>query len=114
MTTTRVRVMGASVAAIRRLRAIAPARLDVVDEPLAEIDWMLVATGDQRIEVIRSSGLPPFRVLEVPGIVGDLGPADTDALRAVLVKMAGIGVWRAAESPLGVQLASMIVRRLIA
>jgi hypothetical protein len=86
--------------------------MDIVDEPLAEIDWMLVATGAQRIEAIRASGLPPFRVLEVPGIADDLDSSDMDALRALLVKMAGIGVWRAAESPLGVRLAAMIVRRL--
>jgi hypothetical protein len=114
MTTTRVRVIGASAAAIRQLRAIAPARVDVVDEPLAEIDWMLVATGGQRSEAIRSSGLPPFRVLEVPAIAGDLDRPDTDALRAVLVKIAGIGVWRAAISPLGIRLAAVIVRRLTA
>ena len=89
MTRTRVRVIGASAAAIRQLRAIAPARLDVVDEPLAEIDWMLVATGGQRSEAIRSSGLPPFRVLEMPAIAGDLDRPDTDALRAVLVKIRG-------------------------
>ena len=114
MTTTRVRVIGASAAAIRQLRAIAPARVDVVDEPLAEIDWMLVATGGQRSEAIRSSGLPPFRVLEVPAIAGDLDRPDTDALRAVLVKIASIGVWRAAISPLGTRLAAVIVRRLTA
>jgi hypothetical protein len=87
--------------------------MDIVDEPLAEIDWMLVASGAQRSEGIRSSGLPPFRVLEVPGIAGDLDPSDSEALRAILVKMAGIGVWRSAESPLGVRLARIIVRRLI-
>lgn len=114
MTRTRVRVIGASAAAIRQLRAIAPAQLDVVDEPLAEIDWILVATGGQRSEAIRSSGLPPFRVLEVPGLTGDLDPSDSDALRPVLVKIAGIGVWRAEISPLGTRLAAVIVRRLTA
>lgn len=114
MTTTRVRIIGASAAAIRQIRAIAPARVDVVDEPLAEIDWMLVATGGQRIEAIRSSGLPPLRVIEMPGIAGDLDASETDALRTALVKMEGIGVWRTQESPLGVRLASMVVRRLTA
>jgi hypothetical protein len=114
VTTTRVRVVGASAVALRRLRAIAPPRVDVVDEPIAEPDWIIVATGDQRIEAIRSSRLPPFRVLEVPAITGDLDPSDTDALRAALVKIAGIGVWRAGESPLGVRLASILVRRLTA
>ena len=114
MTRTRVRVIGASAMAIRQLRAIAPARIDVVDEPLAEPDWIVVATGAQRIEAIRSSGLPPFRVLEVPCIAVDLDLSDTDAMRAVLVKIAGIGVWRAEISPLGTRLASMIVRRMTA
>jgi hypothetical protein len=53
-------------------------------------------------------------VLEVPALTGELDLAAVDALRAVLVKVAGIGVVRAAESPLGVRLASMIVRRLTA
>jgi hypothetical protein len=114
MTTTRVRVIGASDAVLRRLRTLAPARLDVVDEPIAEPDWIVVATGDERTEAIRSSGLPPFRVLEIPAIAGDLDTADADALRAVLVKVAGIGVRRAAESPLGVRIAAMLVRRLMA
>jgi hypothetical protein len=112
MTRTRLRVVGASATAIRQLRAIAPARVDVVEQPIAEVDWMLVATGGQRSDAIRSSGLPPFRVLEVPRIAGDLDPSDTDALRAVLVKIAGIGVWRAEISPLGTRLAAVIVRRL--
>jgi hypothetical protein len=114
MTRTRVRVVGASATAIRQLRAIAPARVDVVSEPIAEIDWMLVATGGQRIEAIRSSGLPPFRVLEVPGIAGDLDPAGMNALRAMLVKIGGIGVWRPEISPLGTRLAAAIVRWLTA
>ena len=114
MTRTRVRVIGASTSALRELRAMAPARLDVVNEPVAEPDWIVVATADQRSEAIRSSGLPPFRVLEVPAIAGHLDPGDADALRALLVKVAGIGVRRAAESPLGVWLASRLVRRLTA
>jgi hypothetical protein len=112
MTTTRVRVIGASEAAVRQLRAVAPARLDVVDEPIAEPDWIVVTTGDQRTEAIHSSGLPPFRVLEIPAIAGELDVVAVDALKAVLAKAAGIGVRRATESPLGVRLASMIVRRL--
>ncbi len=109
---TRVRVVGASLSAIRRLRSIAPPGVDVVDEPVAEPDWMVVATGSQRLEAIQSSGLPPFRVVEVAAIAGDLTPPDAAALHAALVKMAGIGVWRVAESPLGVRLAGLIVRRL--
>lgn len=112
MTTVRVRVIGASIHALRELRAMAPTHLDIVDEPVAEPDWIVAATADQRSEAIRSSGLPPFRVLEVPAIVRDLDRQDADALRAVLVKVAGIGVRRAAESPVGVWLASMVVRRL--
>jgi hypothetical protein len=112
MTRTRVRIIGASATAIGQLRSIAPSRVDVVDEPLAEPDWIVVAAGSQRIEAIRSSGLPPFRVLEVPAIAGELDASDTDALRAALVKMAEIGVWRVEESPLGVRLATLVVRRL--
>ena len=76
-----------------RSERVAPARLDVVDEPLAEtgLDSRRRPVS-QRSEAIRSSGLPPFRVLEIPAIAGDLDPPDTDALRAVLVKIAGIGV----------------------
>lgn len=114
MTRTRVRVIGASPSALRELRALAPAHVDVVNEPVAEPDWILAATADQRSEAIRSSGLPPFRVLEIPAIAGTLGPQDGGALRAVLVKVAGIGVRRAAESPFGVWLASMLVRRMTA
>ena len=114
MTRTRVRVIGASTGALRELRTMAPAHLDIVNEPVAEPDWIVAATPDQRSEAIRASGLPPFRVLEVPPIAGPLDPQDADALRAVLVKVAGIGVRRAPESPLGVWLASVLVRRLTA
>jgi hypothetical protein len=113
MTHTRVRIIGADAATIRQLRAIAPARVDVVDEPLAEPDWIVVATDDQRIDAIRSIGLPPFRVVEVPAISGRLDEADIDALRTVLLKMAGIGVWRVDPSPLGVRVARLLVRRLV-
>ena len=113
MTHTRVRIIGADAAAIRQLRAIAPARVDVVDEPLAEPDWILVATDDQRIEAIRSSGLPPFRVMEVPAITGRLAESDIDTLRILLGKIAAIGVWRAEPSPIGVRFARLLVRRLI-
>lgn len=112
MTHTRVRIIGADAAAIRQLRTIAPAGVDVVDEPLAEPDWIVVATDGQRNEAIRSSGLPPFRVVEVPAISGRLDSSDIDALRTVLAKMAGIGVWRVDPSPVGVRLARLLVRRL--
>jgi hypothetical protein len=112
MTTTRVRVIGASAGAIRQLRAIAPAHVDLVDEPIVEPDWIVVATSDQRIEAMRSSGLPPVRVLEVADIVDSLEPSQTDALRTMLVKIAGIGVCRADLSPIGVRVARMLVRRL--
>ena len=113
MTHTRVQIIGADAATIRQLRAIAPARVDVVDEPLAEPDWILVATDDQRIDAIRSSGLPPFRVVEVPAISGRLDESDIDALRTMLLKIAGIGVWRAEPSPVGVRFARLLVRRLV-
>jgi hypothetical protein len=112
MTHTRVRIIGADAAAIRQLRAIAPARVDVVDEPVAEPDWILVATDGQRIESIRASGLPPFRVVEVPAISGSLDEPEVDALRRVLVKIAGIGVWRPEPSPVGVRFARLLVRQL--
>ena len=114
MTRTRVRVIGASPLVMRRLRAMAPARVDVVDEPLAEPDWILVPDHAHRVEAIRSSGLSPFRVLEVPAISSELDPSSGEALAAALVKMGQIGVFRAGESPLGVRLASIVVRRLIA
>jgi len=114
MTGTRVRAIGASAAALRQLRAIAPARVDIVDEPLAEPDWVLVPDGTQRIEAIRSTGLPPFRVLEVPAISGEIDQPSAEALATALMKMGQIGVFRAGESPLGVRLAAMVVRRLIA
>ena len=109
---TRVRIIGANAATIRQLRAIAPARVDVVDEPIAEPDWIVVATDGQRIEAIRSSGLPPFLVVQVAAISGRLDEADIDALRTVLLKMAGIGVWRVDPSPIGVRLARLLVPRL--
>ena len=112
MTHTRVRMIGTDAATIRQLRAIAPARVDVVDEPLAEPDWIVVATDDQRIEAIRSTGLPPFRVVEIPAISGPLDELDIEALRTMLVKMAGIGVWRREPSPVGVRFARILVRRL--
>jgi hypothetical protein len=112
MTHTRVRTIGADAVAVRQLRAIAPARVDVVDEPLAEPDWVVVAAVDQRIEAIRSTGLPPFRVVEIPAISGLLDESDVEALRTMLVKMAGIGVWRPEPSPVGVRFARLLVRRL--
>ncbi len=113
MTHTRVRVIGGDGVAIRQLRAIAPARVDVVNEPVAEPDWILVPTGGQRIEAIRSSGLPPFRVVEVPAISGRLDEPDIEVLRTLMVKMSGIGVWRVDPSPVGVRFARMLVRRLV-
>ncbi len=107
MMATRVRIIGASNSAIRRVRSMAPAGVDVVDEPIAEPDWIVVATGGQRIEAIASSGLPPFRVVEVPTIAGDLDAPDAAALRAALVTdggnrcvaSRGVAVGRAARGP---------------
>ena len=113
MTHTRVRIVGADAATVRQLRAIAPARVDVMDEPLTEPDWFVVATDGQRVEAIRSSGLPPFRVVSFPAISGRLDESDIDALRTVLIKMAGIGVWRVDPSPIGVRVARLLVRRLV-
>jgi len=72
MTHTRVRIIGADAATIRQLRAIAPARVDVVDEPLAEPDWIVVATDDQRIDAIRSMGADPVRKLVIPRVLAGI------------------------------------------
>ena len=55
MTRTRVRVIGASTGALRELRTMAPAHLDIVNEPVAEPDWIVVATADQRLSLIHIS-----------------------------------------------------------
>jgi hypothetical protein len=104
-----VLVIGASSRAIRRLRQIAPSGVEIVDEPLAEPAWILVATTTQRIEAIGSSRLAPFRVIEMPEIASDLEATTADALRQALVKMASIGASRPLTSSMGVA----IVRSLI-
>ena len=108
-----VRVIGASPDVIRRMRALAPARVDIVDEAIAEPDWVVTATHDQRIEVIQSSGLPPYRVLEIPALAADFDQRHTETLRTALVKMRGIGPWRSVGSPLGERLAAMVVRPMM-
>lgn len=108
-----VRVIGASAEAIRRMRAIAPAGVDIVEEPIAEPDWILAATLHQRIEALRASGLVPYRVLEMPELAADLDQSDTEAVRTALVKMGGIGPWRSVGSPLGERIAAMIMRRMM-
>jgi hypothetical protein len=109
---TCVRVIGASVTAFRQLRALAPARVDIVDEPLAEPDWFIVATDEQRLATITSRALPPFRVVTVPGIAGSLDAVAADELRVALLRMGAIGAHRTEISPLGVRLAAFVVRRL--
>jgi hypothetical protein len=108
-----VRVIGASPGAIRQMRAIAPAGVDIVDEAIAEPDWVVTATHDQRVEAIQSSGLPPHRVLENPAHAADFDQRHTEALRTALVKMGGIGPWRSVGSPLGERIAAMVVRRMM-
>jgi len=107
-----VRVVGASRDAIRQLRAIAPAGMDVVDEPIAEPDWILVATASQRLEAVASSRLPPFRVLEAPEIA-EVNQSPSDALRTALVRISGIGARRLREAPFAVRLTALIIRRLM-
>ena len=86
--------------------------MDVVDEPIVEPDWILVATASQRIEVAASSGLPPFRILEVPEIAG-VDPSPIDSLRAALVSMFRIGAHHSRTGTLSVRIAGMIIRRLM-
>ena len=107
-----VRVIGASPEAFRRMRAIAPAGVDIVDEPIEEPDWIVTTTHDQRVEAIRSSGLPPHRVLEIPALATDFDHQHTELVRTALVKMGGIGPWRSIGSPLGERIAAMVVRRM--
>jgi hypothetical protein len=104
-----VLVIGASSRAIRRLRQIAPSGVEIVDEPLAEPAWILVATTTQRIEAIGSSRLAPYRVIETPEIASDLDAATADALRQALVKMAGIGGPRPRMSSLGLAIARLVI-----
>jgi hypothetical protein len=108
-----VRVIGASPEAFRRMRVIAPAGVDIVDEPIAEPDWIVTTTHDQRVEAIQSSGLPPYRVLEIPTLATDFDQQHTELLRTALVKMGSIGPWRSIGSPLGERIAAMVVRRMM-
>ena len=108
-----VRVIGAGPEVIRRMRTIAPAGVDIVDETIAEPDWIVTSTHDQRVEGIESSRLPPYRVLEIPALATDLDQPHTEILRTALVKMGGIGPWRSIGSPLGERIAAMIVRRMM-
>src|SRR5262245_66684873 len=96
-----VRVIGAGPEVIRRMRAIAPDGVDIVDEAITEPDWIVTSTHDQRVEAIQSSRLPPYRVLEIPALATDLDQPHAEILRTALVKMGGIGSWRSIGSPLG-------------
>ena len=106
-----VLVIGASDRAVRQLREIAPSGVDIVSEAVAEADWMIVATTDQRVEAVRSRGLAAFRVLEFPEIASELDAGTTDALRSALVKMSGIGGWRPLLSSIGLAVVRPFVRR---
>lgn len=108
-----VRVIGASPRAMQRLRQIAPSGVDIVDEPLAEPDWIVVATTAQRIEAIASSRLAPFRVMEIPAIASDPDAQTVEALRQALVKMAGIGASRPLMSSMGLAITGWFVRRTL-
>lgn len=108
-----VRVIGAGERALRQVRASAPAGVDVTDEAIAEPDWILVATEQQRIDALRATGLPPFRVLHVPEIADDLDRSVQDALRTVFAKIEGIGAWRPLTSGVGVRLAAIAVRGIV-
>ena len=106
-----VLVTGASDRAIGQLRTIAPPGVDIVNEPVAEADWMIVSTTDQRVEAVRARGLAAFRVMECPEIVAELDPSAADALRTALVKMAAIGGPRPFLSSIGLAMVSPFVRR---
>jgi hypothetical protein len=106
-----VLVVGASDRAIRQLRTIAPSGVDIVSEAVAEADWMIVATTEQRVEALRSRGLAAFRVLEFPEIASELDAGTTDALRSALVKMGGIGGSRPLLSSIGLAVVRPFVRR---
>jgi hypothetical protein len=106
-----VLVIGASARAVDQLRQIAPRGLDIVNEPVAEADWILVATTSQRADAVRSHALAPFRVVELPEIASELDPAAMHAVRTALVKIAGIGGPRPLVSPMGLALVRLFVRR---
>jgi hypothetical protein len=106
-----VLVIGADDRATRQLRTIAPSGVDIVNEAVAEPDWAIVATTTQRIEVMRSRSLAAVRVLEFPEIASALDGPAADALRAALVKMAGIGEPRSLLSSIGVAIVRPFVRR---
>ena len=106
-----VLVIGASDRAIRQLREIAPSGVDIVSEAVAEADWMIVATTDQRVEAVRSRGLEALRVLEFPEIASELDSVTKDALRSALVRMGGIGGSRPLLSAIGLAVVRPFVRR---
>ena len=106
-----VLVIGASDRAVRQLRQIAPSGVDIVNDAVAEADWMLVATTTQRVEAVRTRGLAAFRVVEYPEIATELDAAALEALRAALVKMAGIGGSRPLLSSIGLSLVRPFVPR---
>jgi hypothetical protein len=106
-----VLVVGASEHAVRQIRQIAPSGVDIVDDVVAEADWMLVATIAQRVEAVSARGLAAFRVVECPEIASALDAAALDALRGALVKMAGIGAARPLLSSIGLSLVRPFVPR---
>jgi hypothetical protein len=108
-----VLVIGASHRGLQQLRAIAPAGVDMVDEGLAEPDWVIVATNDQRVEAIASTGLTPFRVVEIPEIASALDESAMASLRGTLAKMSGIGASRPLLSSLGLAIVRPFIRRSV-
>jgi hypothetical protein len=106
-----VLVTGASDRAMGQLRTIAPSGVDIVNEPVAEADWMIVSTTVQRVEAVRARGLAAFRVLECPEIAAEIDPSAADTLRRALVKMAAIGGPRPFLSSIGLAIVWPFVRR---
>jgi len=106
-----VLVIGASDRAVRQLREIAPSGVDIVSEAVAEADWLIVATTDQRVKAVHSRGLEAFRVLEFPEIASELDSVTKDALRSALVRMGGIGGARPLLSSIGLAVVRPFIRR---
>jgi hypothetical protein len=111
-----VLVIGATTSAARRLSELAPHGMRVVENRGSMTpDWILVATSDQRTQAIATHGLPPFRVVEMLAVASDDDHAGaSEAIRATLVKMSGIGVSRPLISSIGVAIVRPFVRRRVA
>ena len=107
-----VLVVGATAKALERVMAAAPAGMRVIADAASAPDWILVANGAQRAEAIATSGLTPYRVVEIPSLRAD--DALPESVRESLVTIAGIGPSRPLISAIGVAIVRRFVRRRIA